>query len=596
MQDKLQKILNIKVDAINKNIDNLNYLNGELDKNNENLEYIKDKISLFKNNEILNFDQISKEDFEKVLLMIDPNISDIFRSKTCSYEGIIYIIEGIRKSISLELTEEQNKAILSFIEGMRMKSLNLQDVIANLTESKSKLPETDLDVLSNTLENYENIISKSENNLYLTEIEEIEDALDFAEVSVEEKADMLEYLLKYNADIYLTEDKKEVHEEVKEEPVELPEFHYEPFDINANLNDGKEVELPELNIPEPEIEIPEVEEKEEVMPSLEEIQINLDQMNKDFGIDDIEKTKEISIDPSIDLNVNNSIEEETKPVEDTTAIPVELDNPYEEIASPEENHELNTVELEDIIKKIDAKLKEMDDEEETQPSNEEKTNDIPVEAPSEVEETVTTTDANVDYSEVLTKYALPELSIKGKSLEEVDGILGLLNDNKLLDDLKQDKGLLKSILNNSSLQRLEEISNLIRDNLLVKKDEFDYVFDIIIKTMPIVLVKEEALESFKKNLEFFKEHKLNIINLFDNYRELLIMNNDVLIDNYNKAKMYGFEINNDNVKYYLYNSHLIENIDYYLEAIGYEKGFLGKEEKFDGLEYIKKNPYKLNQK
>ena len=271
MQDKLQKILNIKVDAINKNIDNLNYLNGELDKNNENLEYIKDKISLFKNNEILNFDQISKEDFEKVLLMIDPNISDIFRSKTCSYEGIIYIIEGIRKSISLELTEEQNKAILSFIEGMRMKSLNLEDVITNLKESKSKLPETDLDVLSNTLENYENIISKSENNLYLTEIDEIEDALDFAEVSVEEKADMLEYILKYNADIYLTEDKKEVHEEVKEESFELPEFHYEPFDINTNLNDDKEMELPELNIQEPEIEIPEVEEKEEVMPSLEDI-------------------------------------------------------------------------------------------------------------------------------------------------------------------------------------------------------------------------------------------------------------------------------------------------------------------------------------
>ena len=115
MQDKLEKILNIKIDAINKNIDNLNYLNEELDKNNENLDYIKGMILLFKNNEILNFDKISKDDFEKILLMIDPSISDIFRSKTCSYEGIIYIIEGIRKSISLELTEEQNKAILSLI-------------------------------------------------------------------------------------------------------------------------------------------------------------------------------------------------------------------------------------------------------------------------------------------------------------------------------------------------------------------------------------------------------------------------------------------------------------------------------------------------
>ena len=158
MQDKLEKILNIKIDAINKNIDNLNYLNEELDKNNENLDYIKGMILLFKNNEILNFDKISKDDFEKILLMIDPSISDIFRSKTCSYEGIIYIIEGIRKSISLELTEEQNKAILSFIEGMRMKSLNLEDVIANLNESKNRLPEIDLNVLSNMLERYQEIV------------------------------------------------------------------------------------------------------------------------------------------------------------------------------------------------------------------------------------------------------------------------------------------------------------------------------------------------------------------------------------------------------------------------------------------------------
>ena len=597
MQDKLQKILNIKVDAINKNIDNLNYLNGELDKNNENLDYIKEKISLFKNNEILNFDQISKDDFEKILLMIDPSISDIFRSKTCSYEGIIYIIEGIRKSISLDLTEEQNAAILSFIEGMRMKSLNLQDVIANLNESKNKLPETNLNVLSETLEKYENIISKTENNLYLTEIDEIENALDFAELTIEEKADMFEYILKYNADIYSTKEETEVKEK-KEESVELPEFHYEPFDINANLNDENvELNIPEINVSEPEFENSKEEIEEDKMPSLEDIKFNLDQMNKELGIDteEEEKTKEINIVPEFDQPLPTfedvSVEEPKVETNDNDGIiPVEIEKPYEEIASTEENHELNTVELEDIIKKIDAKLKEMDNEE-----PKEETSDINLNEEVQNNEIEPVSSTNVDYSEVLSKYAIPELSITGKSVEEVDGILGLLNDNKLLDELKQDKEVLTKILNNSSLQKFEELSNLIKENLLVKKDEFDYVLDIIIKTMPILLIKDEALESFKKNLEFFKEHKLNIINLFDNYRELLIMNNDILKDNYKKAQMYGFEINDDNVKYYLYNSHLIENIDYYLEAIGYEKGFLGKEEKFDGLEYIKKNPYKLNE-
>ena len=44
MQDRLIKILTVKIEAINKNIDNLNYLNGELLKNNNDLNYINDKI------------------------------------------------------------------------------------------------------------------------------------------------------------------------------------------------------------------------------------------------------------------------------------------------------------------------------------------------------------------------------------------------------------------------------------------------------------------------------------------------------------------------------------------------------------------------
>lgn len=640
MQDKLEKILNIKIDAINKNIDNLKYLNEELDKNNENLDYIKGMILLFKNNEILNFDKISKDDFEKILLMIDPSISDIFRSKTCSYEGIIYIIEGIRKSISLELTEEQNKAILSFIEGMRMKSLNLEDVIANLNESKNRLPEIELNVLSNMLEKYQEIVSKLDNSKYLVEIDEIEDALEFAEISIEEKADVLEFILKYNADIYLKESETddEINDEQKEESIELPVFHYEPIDINADLNDDLNTTDSDINNDNIKLETPEInnfniENNEndiedhnkindlEKSPSLEEIKFNLDKMYMDLDNlkDDDEKTKQINVvseeeqtlppfddngfelpveeskkeSVSIPIEINNQFNE-IESLEKPVSIPIEVDKPFEEIESNEENHELNTVELEDIIKKIDAKLKEMDKEDTTeknvsgslnsleQPLTENITEEMPIQN-------------SVDYSDILTKYALPELLIKGKSTEEIDSMLSILNDNKLLDDLKGNKELLTEILNKSSLQKFEEINTIINENLLVKKNEYDYVLEIMFKTMPIVFVKQEAFDSFKENIQFFKEHKLNIINLFDNYRELLIMNNDILRDNYKKAEMYGFEINNENVKYYLYNCHLLENIDYYLEALGYEKGFLGKEEKFDGLEYIKKNPYKLNE-
>ena len=40
MQDKLINLLEIKIEAIEKNIDNLNYLNNELSRNQDDLEYI----------------------------------------------------------------------------------------------------------------------------------------------------------------------------------------------------------------------------------------------------------------------------------------------------------------------------------------------------------------------------------------------------------------------------------------------------------------------------------------------------------------------------------------------------------------------------
>jgi hypothetical protein len=68
----------------------------------------------------------------------------------------------------------------------------------------------------------------------------------------------------------------------------------------------------------------------------------------------------------------------------------------------------------------------------------------------------------------------------------------------------------------------------------------------------------------------------------------------VLKDNYDNISKYGLTLNNDNVKYLLYNKKILEDLDYYIEAIGYEKGFLGKEDAFDGISYITKNPYKIN--
>ena len=210
MQDKLQKILNIKIEAIETNIDNLNYLNNELDKNNSDLDYINSKIALFNDGDILEFDSILIDDFNKIISMINPIVKETFDNKACNYQGIMYIIKGIRDGISLELTSLQEDAIKLFIKEMNTKSDELKETISNLLDSKEKLPETNLDVLEASLKGYEEIISKLTSNSYLTEIEEITDALDFANLPLLEKIDIFSNILRYNRDIYIkTSDKEE---------------------------------------------------------------------------------------------------------------------------------------------------------------------------------------------------------------------------------------------------------------------------------------------------------------------------------------------------------------------------------------------------
>ena len=210
MQDKLQKILNIKIEAIETNIDNLNYLNNELDKNNSDLDYINSKIALFNEGDILEFDSILIDDFNKIISMINPIVKETFDNKACNYQGIMYIIKGIRDGISLELTSLQEDAIKLFIKEMNAKSDELKETISNLLDSKEKLPETNLDVLEASLKDYEEIISKLTSNSYLTEIEEITDALDFANLPLLEKIDIFSNILRYNRDIYIkTSDKEE---------------------------------------------------------------------------------------------------------------------------------------------------------------------------------------------------------------------------------------------------------------------------------------------------------------------------------------------------------------------------------------------------
>lgn len=592
MQEKLLNLVNIKIDAINKNIDNLNYFNSELEKNNLDLKYIEEKFNLFSDNEILNFDNITSEDFEKILTMIDPAVTEIFQDKSCNYYGIMYIIQGIRQGISLDLTIEQTGAILKFVEGMKQKIANLNDVINNLEENKEHLPETKLDLLMADLDKYRTIISKIENNLYLNEIDEIIEVFDFSDVSIEEKIGLFEYILKYNADIYnLNKDVTKEEQDVDNfslDSVQVPEFHYEPINL----------------VPEPTVDLDEEIKNHqlEIDNDLNNVEVEEEVVNNDFEL------------PELDLNNLNfeaveKVEEAILPLEEDLKDANEFENTFDNNTVEEdlENTNLNTVDLEEIIKKIDAKLKEIEEQEvkEEKTLQDEEVNIVLPDLISENQEIDDNEDDGIQedesttavIDEIFLKYNINSDIVKQnitKNAFEVDELLSILENNNILNILNQKENLLNNILVHNNADMLGELLGSIRENFVLDDNNYQRVLKIMIETMPNLFVDLKVIESFFENIKFFKEHQINLINLFDNYRELLIIDNNLLIENNLRIESYGLSLNNDNVKYLLYNKYILRNLDYYVEATGREKGFLGKEEVFDGIEYITKYPYKLN--
>ena len=592
MQDRLIKILTVKIEAINKNIDNLNYLNGELLKNNKDLDYINDKISIFKTKDILNFDKIEKEDFEKILLMVDPSIKEIFSDKTCNYQGIMYIIKGIREGISLELTANQEEAILKFIESLNVKSEELNETIQNLEESKERLPEVNLNVLEESLENYQRIVNKLRENEYLVEIEEVVDALEFSNLPIEEKIDIFSYILKYNRDIYESmpkEEKDTTNQEDEFDEVKITDLNHEDTDFFEE----KDFELPKFS------------------------------MNKLNSSEDEEKVK-INLNNTIDLeDIIQKIDDKIKELDAKE----EKKEPIKDVEAKEDNNPLEGINFEDFklpesvdttiaspTFKIDPNM-EMPKENNTTKLNrdvfvpQDLTIDVPEELEEEKQEALKVEEPIVELPieepkiEVTTPDNLPEETLKeteeivADNVETKQNILEtnqtILENYQVLDLFKEYPDIIDDTLklNSSNLERILEI---IKNDLSLKEEEFKKVLNITLETLPGIFMNDVMATTFINDIEFFKEYKINIINLFDNYRELLIIDNNILKENYKIVTSYQLELNNDNVKYLLANKKVLDNLDYYIEAMGHEKAFLGREQSFDGVEYIKKYPYKLN--
>lgn len=618
MQDKLIKILNIKVDAIKKNIENLNYLNKELDFNNEELNYLSNEIMIFKDNDVLEFDKILIDDFKRILSMVDSKVEDTFKNKACNYQGIMYIIKGIREGISLELTEEQEQAISLFVEGMKEKEKNIKEIIANLESNKEKLPETNLEVLENTLADYEKILRKLDNNSYLTEIEEIIDALDFANLPMIEKINVFSYILKYNRDIYKESIKEEIDNSSNElnevkvadldddyfnEKLELPKFsssklENKPVDNTVDLEEiikRIDEKIKEIDAYEPS------DEKEE----LPEIKLDgLDEKTDESLKENNDESVPITFsDAPIQTDINPTFE-----TPEVNQIPVTpLVNQPIEVPEVKESNEIGEIsDLPETNQIPDAFENQIPTpQEELQPVEpltnfeEETLKEKPINSFSKEEPTSSLSDEQVQatISEVFKEPTDELLTPETKPVVQTEDMQvkyeNLLSNYQVLPEFTNYQDIMSTI-KELDINTLEKTLITIKNELCVKENEFLEVINVILKTMPSIFKGQKMLNTFLDNINFYKEHNINLINLFDNYRELLIIDTDILKRNYEIVKKYELELNNDNVKYLLCNVNLIANLDYYIEAIGHEKAFLGKEQVFDGLDYIKKYPYKLN--
>ena len=125
MNEELLKVLNVKLESVNNNIDALNNINGMLDREYENLDYVEKILGIFDDGrnqyDIIKFSGLKREDFDKVMTLMPSDVSSKFSTTSCNYDGLIYLIDGINNGISLALTEEQEDAIKYMLNGVNDK-------------------------------------------------------------------------------------------------------------------------------------------------------------------------------------------------------------------------------------------------------------------------------------------------------------------------------------------------------------------------------------------------------------------------------------------------------------------------------------------
>ena len=605
MKEELIRVLNNKLDDINSDIASLNGINDKINEENEQLTFINRILELFNsdgNADPMNFDKISYEDFEKALAMTGDDTKGLFDSDVCNYDGLVYLISGIKNGITINLTNEQVNSIEFFIQALTEKKEMIEATIDGYQEVVNKYDSSNVSELENKRDKYVSIKEDLDNNEYVKDTELIKEAIEYSGLESPKIIEILSFILKYNADLYKDnkpitniiensfEEKEEPVEETtleekeeNEEPEENNEFHFEQ--INNDV----------FNLPSIDFEDSNNEEKEEPEENTDNTITNTIPIEPiTFGeslANPIENT--VSNDyptfKSFDEIINNSLNIPSN----TDYIPLTDINQFEisKDETEENNDEIPVVEP-PLEFNVDNNLETEEKINDNEFNNIDINNDETEEEEKVDEKAVSTRELH----KIFGKYGIEENVILNELIDgdinEFQSTLDTLKDNSILDDFKKNKELLIETLLYSNAGVINRVLSIVKEDLSTDEEDYEITLKIAINTIPSIFIKEGGnYDNFISNVEVFKRLELNLINLFDFSKEVFIADNELVTRNLDIVNQYDFDIDYKNVKYFLLIPNIEEKIDYYVESV-YEDKL--KNETFDGIKFIKEFAAKLN--
>ena len=162
MKEELLRVLNNKLSSINSDIDALKELNKKIDEENEELSFIDSIVNLFNENgekNPLNFDKIVKDDFTRALDIAGDETKRLFDSNACNYDGLVYLISGIKNGVSISLTNEQLNGIEFLIQSLTDKKSSKEAKVQEYDSDKTKFAISDINELKTRKDKYEKSIA-----------------------------------------------------------------------------------------------------------------------------------------------------------------------------------------------------------------------------------------------------------------------------------------------------------------------------------------------------------------------------------------------------------------------------------------------------